>query len=100
MNKRKNRSALAKATAKSASKLVTKKDILIRLSRAKGQLEGIERMIEQERGCLESVQQIAAVRSALAEIGVGLLKSEAMICARDPKRGNFERLIKQMFKLT
>jgi len=77
-----------------------KKKLLHRLNRAKGQIEGVERMIQGERACLDSVQQIAAVRSALAQIGIEMLKNEAALCARDPKRKDFDRLIEELFKLT
>jgi DNA-binding FrmR family transcriptional regulator len=76
-----------------------KKELLVRLNRARGQLDGIERMIEENRACLDSVQQIAAVRSALAQIGIAMLQSEATICARDPKKGDFNKIIEQLFKL-
>lgn len=43
----------------------TKRDILKRLARARGQVEGIQRMVEDERYCPEILQQFAAVHSAL-----------------------------------
>jgi DNA-binding FrmR family transcriptional regulator len=43
----------------------TKRDILKRLARARGQVEGIQRMVEEERYCPDILQQFAAVHSAL-----------------------------------
>lgn len=77
-----------------------KRDLINRLNRAKGQLEGVQKMVEEDRACLDSVQQIAAVRSALAKIGVELLKNEAQYCARNPKSGDFDRLIQELFKFS
>ncbi len=75
-----------------------KKELLIRLNRAKGQLEGIERMINESRGCLDTVQQIAAVRSALAKIGVALLKDEVKVCSMDSTK-NLDKIIEELFRL-
>lgn len=43
----------------------TKRDLLTRLARARGQVEGLSRMIEEERYCPEILQQFAAVRAGL-----------------------------------
>jgi len=44
------------------------KTILVRLNRAEGQLGGVRRMMESGRPCLELMQQISALRAALAGI--------------------------------
>lgn len=76
-----------------------KKNLLNRVRRANGQIAGIEKMIEENRACLDTVQQIAAARSALAKIGVELLKNEAYVCARQPEGQDFEEIIENLFKL-
>jgi DNA-binding FrmR family transcriptional regulator len=48
--------------------------ILTRLRRAKGQTEGIERMIESDRECAEIVTQIIAARASLMAVAKALLK--------------------------
>ncbi len=78
---------------------MNKKDLLIRIKRAKGQLEGIEKMIENDRGCLDTVQQIAAVRAALAKIGVALLKEEVTACSMEEAE-DLDKIIEELFKLT
>ena len=40
-----------------------------RLHRVEGQVRGIERMVEEERYCIDVLTQIAAVRTALESIG-------------------------------
>jgi DNA-binding FrmR family transcriptional regulator len=42
-----------------------RRDLVRRLSRIRGQVEGIRRMVDGGRRCPEIMQQIAAVRSAL-----------------------------------
>jgi len=39
-----------------------------RLHRIAGQIQGIERMVKEKRRCLAIIQQIIAVRSALAKV--------------------------------
>lgn len=77
-----------------------KKELQNRVKRVKGQIAGVEKMIEENRACLDTVQQIAAARSALAKVGVELLKNEAYVCARQPEGKNFEDIIESLFKLS
>lgn len=41
------------------------KDIINRLKRAKGQLRGIQKMIEDDKECIDIVTQLTAVRSSI-----------------------------------
>lgn len=41
-----------------------KADLLTRVRRIRGQVEALERALEEERGCAEIMQQIAAFRGA------------------------------------
>ena len=47
-----------------------KKPILSRLSRIEGQIRGLRAMIEENRYCLDEVQQINAVTAALREVAL------------------------------
>lgn len=51
-----------------------------RLSRIAGQIAGIQRMVEEERYCVDILTQIAAVRSALDSLGVQLLSDHLESC--------------------
>ncbi len=42
-----------------------KKKLLARVRRVRGQMEGLERSLEEERGCNEVLQQIVAIRGAV-----------------------------------
>lgn len=46
-----------------------KKKVLDRLSRAIGHLEAVRRMVEDDRDCSEVLVQIAAVRTAVNNVG-------------------------------
>ena len=55
---------------------MTSSKIKNRLSRVKGQIEAIERMREDKRDCLDVVQQLTAVTSALKKITQLILTDE------------------------
>ena len=50
-----------------------KKEALKRLNYASGHLDGIQRMIEEERYCIEILQQTYAVRQAIKRIEATVL---------------------------
>lgn len=58
----------------------TKADLLLRMKRVAGQVAGIEKMIAEDRYCVEILNQIAAARSALDAVGVNLLVSHVETC--------------------
>ncbi len=51
-----------------------------RLNRIAGQVAGIQRMVEEDRYCIDVLTQIAAVRSALDQAGIELLSSHLESC--------------------
>lgn len=51
-----------------------------RLNRVEGQVRGISRMIEEERYCIDILQQMQAIRSALAKVEDAILKDHAATC--------------------
>ena len=58
-----------------------KADVRHRLSRARGQVDGIERMLEANRPCAEILQQIAAAQEALRAAGRLMVQSYVEKCA-------------------
>lgn len=68
-----------------------------RISKIKGQVEGIERMLDQDRNSIDIVQQIVAANSALKNLGIEILKDETSSCVKD--KDTFEILLKNLFKL-
>ena len=51
-----------------------------RLRRIRGQVEVIEKMIQDKRYCVDTLQQIAATRAALYQVGLLLLESHSRSC--------------------
>jgi len=54
-----------------------------RLRRIAGQVAGIERMIEEDRYCVDVLLQVAAVRAALDGLGKLLLRGHVETCVAD-----------------
>ncbi|MGH6872570.1 MAG: metal-sensitive transcriptional regulator [Rhizomicrobium sp.] len=72
---------------------MTHKDpkLLARLARIEGQVRGIARMIEEERYCIDVLNQVQAVKSAIRKVEEDLLKSHASHCvAHAIKSGDAE----------
>ena len=58
----------------------SRKKAQARLSRIAGQINGIQRMVDEDRYCVDILTQIAAVRSALDSLGVELLTEHLGSC--------------------
>jgi len=62
----------------------TDKDALIkRLHRIEGQVRGIEKMVDEDRYCIEILTQIGAVSTALESVAVKLLEDHVRHCVTD-----------------
>jgi DNA-binding FrmR family transcriptional regulator len=63
---------------------VSDKDAIVnRLHRIEGQVRGVERMVEEERYCIDVLTQIAAVQTALESLSVTLLEDHVRHCVGD-----------------
>jgi DNA-binding FrmR family transcriptional regulator len=68
----------------------TKDKVAARLRRIAGQVAGLERMVAEDRYCIDTLTQIAAARAALGKVGQILLESHIRTCvteafdSRDP----------------
>lgn len=58
----------------------SQKSLLARIKRINGQVAGVERMLTERRYCVDILNQIAAVRSALDALGVELLTRHLETC--------------------
>ena len=55
-------------------------DIAKRLARIEGQVRGIARMVDEDRYCIEVLDQISAVTRALQQVSLGLLHDHIGHC--------------------
>ena len=59
-----------------------------RLARIEGQVRGVQKMVEEDRYCLDILTQISAIRAGLDMVGVELLEGHAKGCLQAAmKRG-------------
>ncbi|HEX2162057.1 MAG TPA: metal-sensitive transcriptional regulator [Thermoleophilaceae bacterium] len=54
--------------------------IVNRLRRIEGQVRGVERMVDEDRYCIDVVTQISAIQAALDKVSLGLLEDHARHC--------------------
>lgn len=55
-------------------------DLLMRLRRIEGQVRGLQRMVEDDRYCVDILVQVAAVKAALGRVAASLLESHTRGC--------------------
>lgn len=66
---------------------VTRTDISRRLASAAGHLKGIQRMVEADSYCIDVIQQIDAVQSALHKVSTLMLENHLRTCVTTAIRG-------------
>jgi CsoR family transcriptional regulator, copper-sensing transcriptional repressor len=54
--------------------------VLKRLRRIEGQVRGVERMVEENRYCIDVVTQVTAIQAALDKVALELLADHAAHC--------------------
>ena len=76
-----------------------KKQIITRLRRARGQIDGVIAMIESGRSCRDVVMQLAAATSALNKAGYKLIATSMQECLLDdsPDAGKSARELERLF---
>ncbi len=63
-----------------------KEALMTRMRRIEGQAKGIEKMIKEERYCIDIVQQINALSSAADEVALIILQNHIEGCVTDAIR--------------
>ena len=67
-------------TAASYGYVAEKGPLVARLHRIEGQVRGVERMVAEERYCIDILTQIAAVTTALESLSVKVLEDHVRHC--------------------
>ena len=60
-----------------------RRDVLNRLARIEGQVRGIQRMVDDDKYCVDILTQIAAVTTALDRVALRVLEGHVQGCVRD-----------------
>ena len=72
-----------------------KDDVLARLKRISGQVRGIERMVTEDKYCIDILTQIAAANSALKKVAVGLLDDHIRHCVRESTARDGDDMVRE-----
>lgn len=67
-----------------------------RLNRLAGQIEGIRRMVGEERGCAEILPQIASIKQAVNGLAGELLQAHISESVRRSESGDQEQVIEKI----
>ena len=67
-----------------------------RLKRIEGQVRGIERMVEDDRYCIDILTQISAIQAALDKVALGLLDDHAQHCVIGAKASEQEERTEEL----
>lgn len=92
---------MAKATVKGNKKSKNEhehpshREDLVRLRRIKGQIEGVERMIEENRYCMDIVSQIRSIMAALRSAEGLVMERHLRHCVSDAINAKDERLTEE-----
>lgn len=73
-------------------------EVLVLLKRIRGQLDGVIKMYEDERSCVDIVRQVIAARSSLGRVAKDLLFSEATRCSKERKVNELADILKEVFR--
>ena len=76
-----------------------KKNLLVRLRRAEGQIRGIEKMVENDMYCPDILVQVSAVQSALNSFNKVLLACHIKGCVADDIRAGKDEAVDELVTL-
>ena len=65
----------------------SKDEVLRRLRRIEGQARGLQRMVEEDKYCIDILTQVSAMTKALQSVALGLLDEHIAHCVADAVRG-------------
>ncbi|MER7860219.1 transcriptional regulator [Amycolatopsis sp. WAC 04197] len=60
-----------------------KDDYLTRLRRIEGQIRGLQRMVEEDKYCIDILTQVSAATKALQSVSLGLMDEHLRHCVSD-----------------
>lgn len=79
---------------------VEKANLVNRLKRIEGQIRGIQKMIEEDRYCVDILIQINAANNALKKVGMNVLERHTHHCVSGAiKSGDGEAAIDELMKV-
>jgi len=77
---------------------VKKDSIAVSLSRISGQIDGVAKMYEEKRPCIEIARQLAAARNSISRVARDILTSEASTCSKDNNCQQLDLVLKELLR--
>ena len=62
---------------------MNRKALQDRLRRIEGQVRGLQRMVDEDKYCIDILTQLSSVQAALRAVGMGLLDDHVRHCVRE-----------------
>lgn len=76
------------------------KKILTRLKRIMGQLNGVEKMILEDKYCIDIITQTSAIKSAISSLEDEMLQSHLAHCLhKDTNKGRLKEMQDEIIKV-
>ncbi|HVF08966.1 MAG TPA: metal-sensitive transcriptional regulator [Actinomycetota bacterium] len=76
---------------------MNKKALQDRLRRIEGQVRGLQRMVDDDKYCIDILTQLSSVQAALRAVGMGVLDDHVRHCVRESiERGDAEAKIGEL----
>ena len=76
-----------------------RQNVVRRLNRAEGQLRGIGRMVEEQRPCVEVLEQLASVQAALRGAAREVLRNYFERCATEAIRSGDAKVYDELMNV-
>ncbi|SDI56723.1 metal-sensitive transcriptional regulator [Natribacillus halophilus] len=74
-----------------------KQALLNRLKRIEGQVRGVQKMVDEDKYCVDILHQISAIQSAMKQVHVALMEDHTNHCVANAiQEGNKEEMINEM----
>ncbi len=77
----------------------TKKKLMRRLKIIEGQIRGLQRMVEEDKYCIDIINQSLAVKEALSSVEEILLRNHLKIHVPQQMKKQKEKAIKEILKI-
>lgn len=77
-----------------------KQAVANRLKRVEGQVRGIQKMVEEDRYCIDILVQISAINAALKKVGFSIAERHTKHCVSDAvQSGNGNEAIDELLEV-
>ncbi len=75
------------------------KDISLRLKKVEGQVRGVQKMLDENRNCMDVIQQLQAIQSAVSSTNQLIIKQYLSNCFNDSNLGTDQEKLNEVSKL-